>query len=109
MTPVPPSTQPSGQRPPLGRQHAPAPAPPAESPAEPTNADPARRPERTTRLLVAAVAVLALTLTAVLAFRWGAAGGGDSAPTIQPAPSTDESTPTSLDPAAVYQQILPSF
>jgi S1-C subfamily serine protease len=100
-------------RPPLGRQSGatPTPAPEPAAPAPGNAAAQGRhRPRTSTRWLVVAVVILALALTAVVAFRWGAAHRTDAAAAAETgSTTTEESPPTSLAPAAVYQQILPSF
>lgn len=80
--------------------------PPAAAPveAEPSPAPPSRwRLDR--RALVAAGVAVALAVTAVVAFRWGAAGSdGPTVVTPTPSPSDDGT----LTVAEVYQVLLPS-
>ncbi|MEU7823565.1 trypsin-like peptidase domain-containing protein [Catellatospora sp. NPDC049111] len=81
-------------------------APPAAAPveAEPSPTPPARwRLDR--RALVAAGVATALAVTAVVAFRWGAAGS-DSPAVVTPTPSPSDDGVLTV--AEVYQVLLPS-
>jgi len=62
-------------------------------------------PPRSRRILTGAALVAALVVTAVLAFRWGAAGPTEPV-AVRPSPSASE--PTALTVAEVYQTVAPS-